>query len=356
MARKEFIRPEHFSPEFYRRQIEALGESYAPQHDVLMYYGGPPAAPTHHGLNFNAWSTEDLGRLRALGGRPFIGLETVDHKAVEWMAKRLHDAGYGPLNRIYIRICAEPSGTYYGSEDGTRQGKRHTHAAYTNYRSRFASVSGWLHAFNQRYGLDIHTVFAGTNAEDFNRFQPPIELMDALGYDLYVTPENKEKSLKQLQELRRRFPDKPLVIPELGIATAGPGATPRWAEDTLGDLLMTLGQHPGGIAGITVFSVNAAGRMPGRRWNWAWTPIMFETLKEWEESPRRWRKEGFHRYDPLTYPVGRDVLYINRPDLRIVYRKLAVTKDAGVSRFFEARLVLKRGRWLPHTRQITLAQ
>jgi hypothetical protein len=215
-------------------------------------------------------------------------------------------------------------------------------------------VSEWLHAFNQSYGLDIFTVFAGTNAEDFNHYLPSTEFMDALGYDLYVTPENIDSSLKQIKNLQRRFPWKPLVIPELGIATAGPGAGPHWAENALGDVLMALGHHPGGVAGITVFSVNAAGRIPGKRWNWAWTPMMFEMLREWEYAPRRWRKEGFHRYDPLTYPVGRDVLYIDRPDLRIVYRKLATSKKPGVPWFFEARLVLKHNHWIPHTRQITL--
>jgi len=353
-ARKELIRPEHFSPDFYRQQIETLGSTYTRQRDVLMYYGGVPAVPSHHGLNFNAWSTEDLGRLRALGGRPFIGLETMDRKAVEWMGARLHEAGYGPLNRIYVRICAEPSGMAYGSEDGTAKGKRHTPAAHASYQRRFTRVATWIRALNQRYGLDFHIVFAGTNAEDFNHFLPPVDVLDALGYDLYVTPENKEKTLKQIQDLRRCFPGKPLVIPELGMATAGPGANPHWAEDALGDVLMTLGRHPGGVAGMTVFSVNAARRVPGRRWNWAWTPMMFEMLKEWESAPRRWRKEGFHSYDPLSYPVGRDVLYINRPDLRIVYRKLSVSKKPGVPWFFEARLVLKHGRWTHRTRQITL--
>jgi hypothetical protein len=354
ITRKQFIRPDHFSPELYREQIAKLGLSYTRQRDILMYFGGTPATPTHHGLNFNAWSREDLARLRAFGGRPFIGLETFDRKAVESMAKKLHEAGYGPLNRIYVRICAEPSGAAYGSEDGTTRGKRHTPAAYANYRQRFARVSEWLHAFNQSYGLDFHTVFAGTNAEDFKRFQPPADQMDALGYDLYVTPENLDKSLKQIFDLRHRFPGKPLVIPELGIAAAGPGADPRWAENVLGDVLVALGRHPGGVAGITVFSVNVAGRVPGKRWSWAWTPRMFEMLREWEYAPRRWRKEGFHRYDPLTYAIGRDVLYIDRPDLRIVYRKLATSKKPGVPWFFEVRLVLKHGRWIPHTRQIAI--
>jgi hypothetical protein len=117
---------------------------------------------------------------------------------------------------------------------------------------------------------------------------------------------------------------------------------------------MSLGRHPAGVEGLTVFSVNVAGRLPKKRWSWAWTPVMFEMLKEWENAPRRWRKDGFHRYDPLTYPVGRDILYIDRPDLRIVYRKLAVSKAPGVPLFYEARLVLHKGRWTHRTRIITL--
>jgi hypothetical protein len=353
-ARRELIRPQNFSPEFYRQQIETLGETYARQRDVLMYFGGLPIAPNHHGLNFNAWSTDDLRRLRAMGSRPFIGLETMDLPMVELMARRLHQAGYGPLNRIYVRICSEPSIMSYGSDDGTAKGKLHTPAAYAAYKRRFTRVSLRLNALNRRYGLDIHRVFAGTNAEDFKHYQPPAWLFDALGYDLYVTPENKERTLQQIESFRRHQPWKPLVIPELGVATAGPHANPRWAQDTLGDILMSLGRHPAGVSGLTVFSVNVARRLPKKRWNWAWTPVMFEMLKEWEAAPRRWRKDGFHRYDPLTYPVGRDILYLDRPDLRIVYRKLAATNAHGAALFHEARLVLRHGRWTHHTRIITL--
>jgi len=353
-ARRELIHPQNFSPDFYRQQIETLGETYARQRDVLMYYGALPSAPNHHGLNFNAWSTEDLRRLRAMGSRPFIGLETMDLHTVESMALKLHQAGYGPLNRIYVRICSEPSGMAYGSEDGTAIGKRHTAAAYAAYKRSFARVSLLLNKLNKRYGLDIYSVFAGTSADDFKSYQPPEYLFDALGYDLYVTPENKEKTLEQMESLRRHHPWKPIVIPELGVATAGPGASPRWAQETLGDILMSLGRHPAGVEGLTVFSVNVAGRLPKKRWSWAWTPVMFEILKEWESAPRRWRKDGFHRYDPLAYPVGRDILYIDRPDLRIVYRKLAAFKSPGVPLFYEARLVLHKGRWTHRTRIITL--
>lgn len=205
-----------------------------------MYYGGHPAKTDRHGLNFNGWSIADLQGLRADGRRPFIGLETTDREAVDWMARRLHDAGYGPLNRIYVRICSEPSGMSYGSEEGSAAGKRHTRAAYRAYRRRFAAVSTRLRWLNRVYGLDIHTVFAGTLAEDFKQYLPDTDLFDALGYDLYLTPENKEIVRRQVEDLRRRLPWKPIIIPEFGIATAGPGASPRWALGTLEDILERL--------------------------------------------------------------------------------------------------------------------
>ena len=195
-------------------------------------------------------------------------------------------------------------------------------------------------------------MFAGTTAEDFTRYAPPPELFDDLGYDLYVTPENKARTFQQVRNLSRRFPEKVLVLPELGVATAGPGASPQWAKDTLGELLVLVGRHPAGVGEVTVFSVNVARRLPHKRWNWAWTPMMFEMLKEWEGRPRRWRQEGFHRYDPLSYPVGRDVLYLNRSDLRIVYRKLAGPRAPDVVWFYEVRLLLRDGRWQARTRLV----
>ena len=105
-----------------------------------------------------------------------------------------------------------------------------------------------FHQLNHRFGLDIHRIFAGTSAEDFKSYRPSDDLYDALGYDLYVTPENKEQVLRQIQDLRRRCPWKPIVIPEFQIPPAGPGANPRWAIDALGDILMQLGRHPAGLA------------------------------------------------------------------------------------------------------------
>jgi hypothetical protein len=81
---------------------------------------------------------------------------------------------------------------------------------------------------------------------------------------------------------------------------------------------------------------------------------MFRMLKEWEGSPRRWRKEGFHLYDPQSYPVGRDILYLDRPDLRIVYRRLADLKAPGIPYFHEVSLRCENNRWTPQTRTIAL--
>ena len=352
----------HFTPAAYLEQIKSLQRTYSRQRDILMYYGGIRYRPNREGLNFNAWSGENLAKLRALGARPFIGLEAFDLPAVRSMVWRLKEAGYGPLDRIYIRIGSEPAASAYGTEDGTRRGRRRTPAAYAAYRGRFARTAEYLNAMNRRIGLNIHTVFAGTHREDFTRYAPPDDLFDAIGYDLYVTPENKPAALRQIRDLSRRYPRKPLVIPEFGIATERHArgwwgvrtlwADPQWAAGALADVLEALGRHPAGVGGITIFSVNVSGRRSGRRWNWAWTPQMYEMLKEWQASPRRWRKEGFHLYDPQSYPVGRDILFINRPELKIVYRKLVSEKSPGVPLFQEFCLYRENEAWARRTRVI----
>src|SRR5262249_10865712 len=149
--------------------------------------------------------------------------------------------------RIYIRIGAEPSGMAYGTEDGTPQGRHHTAAAYAAYKSRFIRTAGYLNVMNRQYGLNFHTVFAGFMAEDFDRYCPPAFAFDALGIDLYLTPENKTQMLRLITRLSRRYPQKPLVIPEFGIATGGPAhvmfepetgwANPPWAASALTDTL-----------------------------------------------------------------------------------------------------------------------
>ena len=40
---------------------------------------------------------------------------------------------------------------------------------------------------NRRLSLNIHIVFAGTNAADFTKYQPEEYLFDEIGYDLYVS-------------------------------------------------------------------------------------------------------------------------------------------------------------------------
>jgi len=99
-------------------------------------------------------------------------------------------------------------------------------------------------------------------------------------------------------------------------------------------------------------SVNVPARLSDRRWNWAWTPQMYEMLKEWQAAPRKWRKEGFHRYDPSSYPVGRDILFLDRPDARIVYRKLPVFKAPGIPLFQVIRFSIKNGAWEHASRSV----
>jgi len=40
----------------------------------------------------------------------------------------------------------------------------------------------------------------------------PEDLLDAIGYDLYVTPENKEKSLQQIKDLLRQIDIPPRQV------------------------------------------------------------------------------------------------------------------------------------------------
>jgi hypothetical protein len=344
--RKDLLRGAHFTPEAYLKQIAMLRHSYSRQRDILMYYGGIRRRPQPEGLNFNAWSGENLRKLRELDCRPFIGLETMDKAAVKYLIWRLKEAGYGPNDRIYVRIGAEPAGSGYEKTPA-------------DYRKAFARISAYINAMNRKRHLNIHTVFAGTNAMDFKKYLPDEGTFDAIGYDLYVTPENKAGAIAQLKVLARRYPYKPLVLPEFGIATQGPMrgakkavANPSWAADALAEILEELSRHPAGVASITVFSVNVSGRMSARRWNWAWTPQMYEMLKEWQAAPHRWKKTGFHRYDPMSYPVGKDVLFLNRSDVKIVYRKLAEVRASGVPLFEETRFSLRRGAWVHQTRTV----
>jgi hypothetical protein len=337
----DLLRGANFTPDAYLEQIAALQNTYCRQRDILMYYGGIRRRPSHEGLNFNGWSGHDLRRLRALKCRPFIGLETMDRAAVRALIWRLKEAGYGPLDRIYIRIGAEPAYSSY----------KPTPAAY---RHAFTDTAHFIDTLNQRVGLNVHTVFAGANGKDFTKYLPPESLFDAIGYDLYVTPENKPGALAQLKALAHRYPYKPLVIPEFGIATHGISklANPKWAEDALGDVLAEFSRHPAGVEEITVFSVNVPARMSNRRWSWAWTPRMYEMLKEWQSNPKRWKKDGFHRYDPQTYAVGRDVLFLNQPHEKIVYRKMKELKAPGMPYFQEVRLSKRDGVWSHSVRKV----
>jgi hypothetical protein len=340
----DLLRGTRFTPESYLDQIKTLQQGYCKQRDVLMYFGGVRRQPQPVGLNFNAWSGHDLARLRELDGRPFIGLETMERSDIRAMAWRLKEAGYNKFHRIYVRIGSEPSYSHYGTEDGTRGGIRKTPKAHAAYKERFARAAQEINALNRKLGLNMHTVFTGANNEDFLRYIPDASQFDALGFNLYLTPENKWEMLKMLRTLAKRYPTKPLVVPEFGVATAGPTRTdkpqikpanPEWALDALGEILTELAKHPGKVGEITVFSVNVAGRMKERRWNWAWTPQMYELLREWQTMPRLWQRTGFHSYDPRSFPIGRDVLFVNLPTMRVVYRRLSQTNHDDIPLFEE---------------------
>jgi hypothetical protein len=315
-----------------------------------------------HGLNFNAWSSENLHRLRALGGRPFIGLETFDEQLIDEMLVQLEGGGYGRGDPLLVRIGAEPSTMAYGTLDGTPHGQRHTVATYEAYHERFRASVAHLRAAGLKRHLHFRIVFAGDSKEDFEHYAPNADDFDAIGYDLYVTPANMRKVMPLLHEVSKRFGDKPLVIPELGIATGGIArrpiewavrASPEWGETVLGEVLVSLGKHSAGVAQMTVFSVNVGARMESRNWNWAWTPRMFDILAEWRESPRTWKKKGFHRYDPSSYPLGADILLDRRPGMKIYYRRLSNSRSTGRPIFLETVYILDGDSWKRLERAVT---
>jgi hypothetical protein len=333
-GRRRFLSLMHgapFTPADYLEQIQTLTHIYPGGCDVLFYYGAIHPSGPPQGLNFNSWTVEDLRQLRARGGRPFIGLESGDLPTIDAMVQKLAESGYRSEDHLFVRILSEPSTMAYGSVDGTSTGTRYTKAAYQAYQHRFLLAANEIRSQGRRHHLRLRIVFVGDCARDFMAYAPPAENLDALGVDLYVTPANYQDKLVLLDMLAHRWPNKPLVIPELGIATSGmalePGhapilATPAWATAIFGEVLKRLGQHPAGTAQITVFSVDVAARLFAHRWSWAWTPEMYDMLSEWNDSPKTWRADGFHRHDLLSYPEDQDILYGRTDQVKVYYRRL----------------------------------
>jgi len=351
----------HFTPADYLAQIQALTHIYPGGCDVLFYYGAIRPSGPPQGLNFNSWTPEELRQLKALGGRPFIGLESGDPATIDAMVQQLAAGGYTSQDRLYVRILAEPSTMAYGSLDRIPTGPRYTKAAYQAYQNRFLLASREIRAQGRKCHLRLRIVFAGDCERDFNRYMPPDESFDAIGIDLYVTPVNQRQKLALLEHVSRHWPEKPLVIPELGIATAGssgePGylgvhASPAWAKAAFGDVLLRLGRHPAGTVQITVFSVNVAARLWAHRWSWAWTPALYDMLAQWREAPARWRREGFHRHDLLSYPSGKDIFYGRTENVKVYYRRLGNRFWAGHPVFRETIFRREGTRWKVFQREV----
>lgn len=355
----------HFTPADYLAQIQTLTQIYPGGCDVLFYYGAIRPSGPPQGLNFNSWTSDELRQLRALGGRPFIGLESGDPATIDAMVQQLAAGGYTSRDRLYVRILAEPATMAYGTLDGTPTGQRYTKAAYHAYQQRFLLASREIRAQGRKNHLRLRIVFAGDCARDYSRFAPPDDSFDAIGIDLYVTPVNRREKLALLDHLSRHWPEKPLVIPELGIATAGsssePGylgicASPAWAKVAFGDVLLRLGRHPAGTVQITVFSVNVAARVRARRWSWAWTPAMYDMLAQWREAPDRWRRSGFHRHDLLTYPVDQDILYGRTETVKVYYRRLRNRFWEGQPVFRETIFRRDKIRWKVYQREVVYSE
>lgn len=306
----------HFTPEAYLNDIRHWVGDRQGRCDVLMYYGGRRHGSERQGLNFNSWDATELQELHTLGGRPFIGLETMDPILVAEMAQALRDGGFRG-SRLFIRIASEPSTSAYGTLDGTPHGKRHCAAAYAAYQTRFLQTARLLRRLGRASGIDFQIIFAGDSREDFDHYMPDPWTLDAIGYDLYITPANIRRVMPLLQNVLKRFPDRPIVIPEFGVATAGESheigydgmrATPHWAESALAQALTLLGHHRGKVTQVTLFSVNVAERLPARRWSWVWTPTMLRMLEEWQHAPARWKAGGFRERLKKTPYASTDIL------------------------------------------------
>jgi hypothetical protein len=361
--RSGLLDPKAFTPSDYLAKMAVFLKYHRGHGDILLYYGGRRHGTQRPGLNFNAWSVDELHRLQTLGARPFIGLESMDPALVMEMAETLRLAGFDDGQRVPVRIGAEPSTSAYGTIEGTAKGHRHTRAAFAAYQKRFLATAKLLRQLERRRGVKFQIVFAGDTAEDFDHYMPDPSHMDAIGFDLYVTPANIQRTLKLLRRVMKKYSEQPFVFPELGIATAGETheagyegvhATPSWARTALGQVLLILGKHPARVDQITVFSVDVAGRMPARRWSWAWTPVMFSMLDEWRRAPARWTPRGFHRYDLRTYPLNRTILYSQTDDCRLCYQKLTEKKGAAPALFAQIAYFRENSEWTRVQRTVRL--
>ena len=296
----------NLTPEGYLKLI-SKEKQHLKFNQVLMYAYGAKEAGLESGIdplipglpqrspdtrfsatNILAWSPSQLRRLHKEGLVPFVGLESLDPEIALRVIQTLKAAGY-TKEKIFIRIAAEPSVMDYGKSSAeSLPFISKTHAKYMDplfYKMGFAHISNILNAS----GLNFVKVFAPCIGENMTKYAPDPKAFDAIGVDFYATPANIGKLDRWIGELASEFPDKALVVPELGIATSGSvkqkdgsvcTADLKWAENALKKVLAIMDHHfHGRVAQVTPFSVDAANRVRDRNWSWAWSDGMLDTLQ-----------------------------------------------------------------------------
>ncbi len=255
-------------------------------HQALMYYWNHDVPSSTGASNFAVWNVNELNRLRGMGVAPFIGLETIDQKEIDFMVQKFKDAGFDKNDTIYIRVASEPDNMSYGTEDGTPNGKRWTEVAYNAYKKRFEDTSAYLRRLGQENGLNFRIVYTQMNKYGEN-YRPNLNSFDAFGFDLYLTPLNKDETFDYIKRVSKTYVSKPWVFPEAGIPSSGPyGATPQWAESTLRQTIHLLDENQVKVEQFTYLSVDVRDRVNDRRWDYSLTPPMIRELSLWSQRPQ----------------------------------------------------------------------
>jgi len=251
--------------------------------NILMYYWGETPnrslaagqGRTVSGSNFATWNASQLSELRTIGVTPFIALESLDPRDARSLVDRLRSGGFAG-RQVKVRLAAEPAGSHY-----TR--------TPAEYRRRFEITSRAIKAMGRRAGIDIKIAFTICGIDEF-RYTPASGAFDYIGIDAFVTPVNIDGVKRLFTQTAVAYPDKPLVIPEFGIATACASRRvpidSAWSDMAAHLMLEILREsYAGRIASITPFDIDAKDRIVGRDWSWVWSAHMYQQLIDFAYAP-----------------------------------------------------------------------
>lgn len=286
-ARSEFLTG-MTSAQYLQLIKQCLAIGHGGVKNVLLYYWGEDANSklvqgqgySVSGSNLATWNTSQLSELRASGLTPFIALESLDPKDIMSMAARLKDGGYSG-QEILVRLAAEPDGSHYT-------------ATPEEYRRRFQYASRLIKIVGGSYNINFKVCFTIFCRNDVI-FTPNGNAFDYIGMDLFVTPENVDDVRSLIRWVAKTYPDKRLVVPEFGVATAGQRsnnpndcATIAWAERATSLILSDVRENfSGRVVSITPYDVDARDRIQNRVWSWVWSPEMHQQLLSYTFNPHR---------------------------------------------------------------------